>query len=517
MQMSPEEQQKVIEDYYEHLRLGLPISKEMFEQFQAASLGIANYTERLNAAAGVVKALGKAFGDYSQAVYKGKKGMEVMGDGVETVTNALETFGIALVTLGGPIGLLAGALGLAAGAAGKYIKATTELSDKLYDSWTDLSKVGGAAAGGITDVYRQMQQFGLSLNELGEMTDLIGKNSSSLAALGGTVADGAKLLADGVGSLRDSGFNREFMAMGHSINDINKYAASYVKQQVLLGRSQTDIQKTLTSGTIEYAKKLDALSRITGDTLEAQEEKQQAALAEDQYAATMDVLRERAKAGDKLATNQLEKIDTLTKILPAGMMEEIRKGIGGDMSAISRMMMTLPDVARPLFDESKSVADVLNATGKDIGQFRDTWGRTISLVGNSEKTFYGYNEMQKFGTQFTGENADEVLRNAQAQRDAGKALDKTTQDQIDARLTQQKSMQSMQDFVKMGIEPATSALKTLSDVVDDLLSWLPGVSSKKKNEQVKTSNGMGTKGAQSTATVAAVSYTHLTLPTIYSV
>ena len=394
MQMTPEEQQRIIEEYYDAVRQGIPITQDMHDRMVAASVALQNYAAAQNALLGTAKALGKAFGDYTQAVYKGKKGAEALGDGIDTVTTAVQTLGLAVMTLvGGPLGLLAGGLGIAVGAVGKYAKATTEMSDKLYSSWTELSQVGGAAAGGMTEVYKQMQQFGLSLDELSDMTSLVKQNSSALATFGGTVANGTKMLADTVGDLRNSGFNREFMLMGHSINDINNYAASYIKQQTMLGRSQSDIQKNLNAGTIEYSKNLDALSRLTGDSREAQEAKQEAAMAEDAYAATMYNLQKRADAGDAAADAQLKKLVTLNKILPAEAAAEMRKAVGGDISAASKMMMSAPDAYRALLDPMASAGKTMDALAKGYKNTQDTFGGLIGMGGNADGTFVHFNEM----------------------------------------------------------------------------------------------------------------------------
>ena len=504
MQMTPEEQQRIIEEYYDAVRQGIPITQDMHDRMVAASVALQNYAAAQNALLGTAKALGKAFGDYTQAVYKGKKGAEALGDGIDTVTTAVQTLGLAVMTLvGGPLGLLAGGLGIAVGAVGKYAKATTEMSDKLYSSWTELSQVGGAAAGGMTEVYKQMQQFGLSLDELSDMTSLVKQNSSALATFGGTVANGTKMLADTVGDLRNSGFNREFMLMGHSINDINNYAASYIKQQTMLGRSQSDIQKNLNAGTIEYSKNLDALSRLTGDSREAQEAKQEAAMAEDAYAATMYNLQKRADAGDAAAAAQLKKLDTLNKILPAEAAAEMRKAVGGDISAASKMMMSAPDAYRALLDPMASAGKTMDALAKGYKNTQDTFGGLIGMGGNADGTFMHFNEMLTTTAKYTGENGDEQIAAAKRQQDASAATDKSTQSQIDLRLAQQNSMQNMQDFVKIGVNPATSALSTLAEVVEDLTSLLPGAgaSSKHKNDAVATSGGaVGTKGGKATAT-----------------
>ena len=504
MQMTPEEQQRIIEEYYDAVRQGIPITKDMHDRMVAASIGLQNYAAAQTAALGTVKALGKAFGDYTQAVYKGKKGAEALGDGIDTVTTSMQTLGLAVMTLvGGPLGLLAGGLGIAVGAVGKYAKATTEMSDKLYASWTELSQVGGSAAGGMTEVYKQMQQFGLSLDELSDMTSLVKQNSAALATFGGTVASGTKMLADTVGDLRNSGFNREFMLMGHSINDINNYAASYIKQQTMLGRSQSDIQKNLNAGTIEYSKNLDALSRLTGDSREAQEAKQQAAMAEDAYAATMYNLQKRADAGDAAAAAQLKKLDTLNKILPAEAAAEMRKAVGGDIGAASKMMMSAPEAYKALLDPMASAGKTMDALAKGYKNTQDTFGGLIGMGGNADGTFVHFNEMLETTAKYTGKNGDELIAAAKKQQAASAETDKATQSQIDLRLAQQNSMQNMQDFVKIGVNPATSALSTLAEVVEDLTSLLPGAgaSSKHKNDAVATSGGaVGTKGGKATAT-----------------
>ena len=460
-QMTPEEIQAIFEAYNDAIKTGAPVTKELADSMKDAQKGIRGYAA---AQANAVKALGTAVSDTVKQLYRGEQGAKGMADSVETVTTALTTLSFLV---GGP---LVKAISLITMGLFKFGKVAAEQSDQLFKTYQDLAKIGAGGAEGMKGVFDNMQKFGYGLEELDKMTSLIKENSQALSTFGGTVLSGAKGFSDAMAPIQRGDVGRRLQQMGYTVDDINKYGAGYIKQQQMLGLSQTAIQKNLTQGTISYTMELDKLARITGDTREAQEAKIQEAMAEDTFAATMDELREQAAAGDASAEAQLKKLNILNQTLTGEARQEFIKAIGGDVSAAQKLMMTAPNAYRQMLDAGSSAGDVMSTLNKESKETGKAM-RGLYQLGAAGDTFLRYNEIQQRSAKFGEKNLDEQMAMADAEQTV---TDQTTKNAADMRISQQQARDSLQSFVNIGVNPATAALNKLSGAAAGATRILPG-------------------------------------------
>ena len=458
---TPEEIQRIAKEMADAQKEGKAVTQEMADAFKDAQKGVKGYAA---AQRNLFTTLGKSVADVTKAMYKGEQGAAGLASSVESVTTALTAF---TFLLGGPV---IKALSLAAMGLFKFGKVAAEQSDQLFKTYQDLAKVGAGGAQGMRGIFDNMQKFGYGLEQLDQMTALIKENSQSLSNFGGTVLNGTKIFADNMVGIQRSDIGRQFQRMGYTVDDINRSGAGYVKLQQMLGQSQSNIQKSLTSGTVAYMTELDKLARITGDTREAQEAKIAEAMAEDTFAATMDELREQAAAGDASAEARLKKLNILNQTLTGEARQEFIKAIGGDVAAAQKLMLTAPQAYQMMLDSSSSAGDVVRTLTTESKQFGKSM-RGLYQLGAIGDVGLRYAEIQQLQAKYGEADIDVLLERAAAEQ---KVTDQSTKNAADIRINQQQGRDALQSFVNLGVRPATGALETLSKAAAGAAKLAPG-------------------------------------------
>jgi hypothetical protein len=482
-QYTPEEIQRIFEAYHDAVRKGIPISEDLAKEMNDAVKGVKNYTNTLNFS---LKQLGTSSLELSKNLYKGAEGAAVFNDAIDSAAN---TVSVML----GPFGLFGKILGTIIKVAGKYVGAVNKQADTLYKTYQDISRAGTIGAGGMTEVYQQMQKFGYSLDELGQMTSLLKENSQVLARFGGTAFQGAKELGDLAQVMQRGELGATFRNMGASVDEINRYLAGYIKRETGLGQTRSQINKNLEVETERYLKELIAVQKLTGQTREQLEEKEAQAQAEQAFAYTQYELKKRAAEGDQQAAEELRRNTELNRVLEGKAREEFVKAIGGDVSAMEKLMLTTPEFV-----------SMLNSGVTDTGKLMDTYARevkqSVDNLGEAAK-FNFYNDFQlpmsenlKVISQYTEKTYAELLKAAQ---NNSATTDAATQEQTKLRMAQMNTRENLNDLINMGISPLTKAMAYLAEVVDELTSLLPGGKSKGYGQK-----GTGTMGGSLAATGA---------------
>ena len=451
---TPEEIDAIMEEYAETLRRGEVVSEDLAAKFKDAQKSVKGYTDSLNAS---LKSLKSSIAGLGSAMLEGKQGASqydgVMKSGADTVANFASQFGILGMVVGGLIK-----------AATAYTTAVTKQSDALYDSFQKMNQVGAVGAGGMSEVFENMQKMGYGIEQLGDMTTLLKENASTIAHFGGTVSDGAKALAGLSDQIVHSDLGRTFMNMGMTIDDINRGGASYLKLQTAMGRNSKDVGDQLSAGTVEYMTQLRMLSKITGDTLEAQQAKIDAAMSDEAVNQVMTELQQRiARAGpggDKAAENQMQKIQAL---MASDMPEEMKKAMlgamGGDAAAANKVFMTMPNAFKMLTDSSVSTNEFMDQTVNDISKTLDQMGGSAKVHAFGET----FGDMKQLREYVAGGKWSDRAKSA---GDNLVATDKATQAQTDLRVAQMNTRDSLQNMVNAGIVPVTNAMAALAEVTN---------------------------------------------------
>ena len=441
------------------------------------------------AAVDVIKAYTAAAG----AMYNGEKGMKAYNKSVDAGASAVGNLATAagglLVVMGalsGPVGLLVAGVGLAVKGIAEYTKATNEMSDNLFDSFQKLSRVGGAGADSLQGVYNDMQKLGLGVQDLDKFVALVAGSSKELAMMSGSVIKGRKDYAEMSKSMEQ--FKGSLMNSGMTQDEINEGAIGYLRIQSRIGMTQNKSANELAASTAKYLEQQDALTQLTGLTRKEQEATREEIRSQEAFGAKLLQLR---NAGQEDAAKELED----TYLLLASKSKSAAQGFG-DIATGNLRTEAAQKSMRATQGESMRTAQALAAgqlkaaEGADsIAQAHartlDTFGETQGQLGNYNKTFsdFGGDMALKAGQASGGfaKQAAELDKNRKAMgTQGGKALSAEQQRQVDLAQTQQKSMQNMQDFVRLGVEPATAATAWFAETVETLTSLLPGAGAAKK-------------------------------------
>ena len=159
---------------------------------------------------------------------------------------------------------------------GKQLGFLGSIADESINSFRSLTASGAAFGGSITNMRNAAAGMEISLSE---MTELFTNQAPALAALGGTVEEGAARFQKMNKNIKATGDFKSLMQMGFSVEEVNSGMADYIELQGRMGRLQGRSTAELANGSANYLRQIDLLARVTGKTRE------QAQAALDQQAA----------------------------------------------------------------------------------------------------------------------------------------------------------------------------------------------------------------------------------------
>ena len=139
------------------------------------------------------------------------------------------------------------------------------VADESINSFRSLTSSGAAFGGSITNMRNAAAGMEISLSE---MTELFTNQAPALAALGGTVEEGAARFQKMNKNIKATGDFRSLMQMGFSVDEVNNGMASYIDLQGRMGRLQGRSTEELANGSANYLKQIDLLARVTGKSRE---------------------------------------------------------------------------------------------------------------------------------------------------------------------------------------------------------------------------------------------------------
>ena len=294
-------------------------------------------------------------------------------------TMNLSSFANALTALPGPLGMIAS---VAASVVSEI--------DKVAKVHNNLASVGANFGGSLTNLKLAASSAYMTLDDF---AGLIGKNSKTLAMMGGTVNDGAAAFAKVSNELNKSGAGNALRSLGYTSEQVNQGMLSYIEMSGGRNAKEMADTKGLATAAASYMTELDELASITGKSREQQEQELKAAQANEAYQAYMQTLDPAQKEKATIA-----------------MAEALAKGGKGAAEALQAQLMGLPpmtkaaqeftatapkmaaetnNLAAQVKNASSSVNDIkksgdrlgaaANQTMKDLG----TAGQVMVLGGNT--------------------------------------------------------------------------------------------------------------------------------------
>lgn len=452
--MTPEEVQAYAKELYDQYDKGYISAKQLRDGLNDASKGVKNYTQELNAS---LNQLGTSIKSTFEDIKDGKKGAGVfnrsLNSGADTVAKAAMQFGPLGVAIGAVVKVLT-----------FFVTAATDQADALYKANEDLGKIGAAGAGGMTEIYSNLKQFGYGIADLGDMTALLTQNSVALTNFSGTTSQGAKKLADIARGIQSTDLQQQFMNMGMSVNDINKGIAAYASQQSAFTTSEKKTTEQLKIGAVNYLQNLSKLSKLTGQSAEAMAQQREEALAIDAFNAALTDMN------DEDRERQLERYNALAKInkdAALGYANQV-SGFVGLVKQSNQLQMTTAGISNKLAKDSKIPLDQFMQSMADATKTTEAQRRSYALLGGTD-TFLAYGKTQKLSMMAGGEML-KAMKAAKDQTDAQIAgEDKLTDTSNKMRRDQMDTRDAFENLLQKGVLPVSEAIEGLADFVDSIM------------------------------------------------
>jgi hypothetical protein len=162
----------------------------------------------------------------------------------------------------------------------KAMGPAAESADKLFDSFINASQGGATFGGSITQLVNSASAAGLTVDEF---TGLLNETGPQLALLGEGATEGAKRLGRLGQQMRVTGVSEQLTRLGISTAEQNKLIAKQAELRARTGRREQLTDAQLIAQTVDYAKNLSALSKLTGENREALQAQRDAMMADAKF------------------------------------------------------------------------------------------------------------------------------------------------------------------------------------------------------------------------------------------
>ena len=327
-----DELDRILNDLSGELKGLSRVLQSTFKIFDKGNKGEAAYQKQVNDQRKIVLDLLKKEGKISDADYKstvkGMKATQKNTGAIGKATGKVTAFGdaLGLATTGS-----LKALGKGFIETGKNFM----MADRKVDGFGDalkgfdgLSLLGvklsdlGATADFNVGIFKQLSQtgagFGKSVIQLRnaalganmpilDFVDLISTNSSTLARLFGTIMDGMPAIQAFTTELR-SRTNNELAEFGLNLDETSEFLITQLEIQRARGNSDRVTQMDMVSRTVEYAKNLTKLSKLTGIQVTELDKTNRQLAVEGTFQASLMQLNQKGRDATSRATSAMESM-----------------------------------------------------------------------------------------------------------------------------------------------------------------------------------------------------------------
>ena len=372
------------------------------------------------------------------------------------------------------IGLVMGAFGELAAFQENMLKSYRAMSDSGANFSGSLSEMRLAAAN--------------TYMTLGEFTNIVKTNSTTLAKLGTSVTDGTRTFVNMSNGLISSGTGDKLMALGYSAEEINNGLLTFVGTTGRAANGQKASTEELTAATASYLTELDAISQFTGVSRKKMEDDQKKASEQAAFQrklasmAPADAAKVKA-AYDAASASGIKGATDLVMSTALGLppMTEAARTLSGVLPDAAQGIVNMTNTA---MDHNSTMADVGDGmTGFMLGAKRNAeelgqTGDALTMMGgvkgevvNSGIAVQNLMNAKGIQTAEDGQKAfAEIRRNQDAQAKGSAANAAETE----------KSVKALGASILTGLMPVIEALLTgMNFVVQTLAhfgSWISKIS-----------------------------------------
>ena len=447
-----------------------------------AQTGIRDFGMKADLAAQGLNTLASATGAYARAVYQGNTTATAANAALDQFQQSVNLAAAALVVLtpGGVVikSMVAAAAYLTSkvlGAGAEALKVSNEMAAGQFKLFQDISKSGATAGDGLEDMFDDLQKMGILLNEFPEYGSLIKQSSADLASLGGTVRQGAKVLA---ASSAQVNLNREALfRTGMTQEDINDATMSYLKLQTQLGRNtQAEIKDTVNLGESAraYLAEQNKLTMITGQDRKSREAARAAAMNEERFRAK---LRGLELAGNTEGVKNMTMFNDVVQDLAPEVAQGARDMFAGNLTsdAAQKLQRSAPEAfatLQKLLANTIEPAEAAQTILKQVQQTGDSIGTVLGLTGNFNSKFINISESANLTATLQTSIVDKMKKADEEYRKQLEMTKGNTADQAKINEGNRKLALGMQDIVTSVQPQLQSPNRVLAEAADAIAKEL---------------------------------------------
>jgi len=398
-----------------------------------------------------------------------KQGSSMYNGALSAGAEAIDSFASKF----GPWGRLIGA---SFQVTAKYLQAVNQQSDKLYDGFKELSRSGAIASDGMTGLFEGLQKTGMGVDQLNKYLALLQENNKDLALYGGTVFEGRRRFEDLSKTMEP--VREQFMNLGMSQEEQNAAIAGYIRLQARLGRAQTLSTDELAVSAKKYMLEQDALTKLTGSTRQEQEQQQERAMQEEQYAAK---IRQLELSGQQGAVDRLNSLNKMLEETSPDLARAFRASITGNLSNVDAQKLNMSTQGKAIQDIKKVIdgtmqpVEAADSISRAVGKTADKIGTTLGQFSAFNDSFINFSVSQKARIKAENNQTEQLKKIYDDQNKTLAGLgDATTQ----AKASMEKAFQTItlatDAFVNLAITPVTKAMAALTRGLAGLYKLLPG-------------------------------------------
>ena len=470
---SLDELDKWIAKQTEMYEAGYISAKQLQEAQKDYAAGIKGYTAALKQS---ISQLGTNSKDLASTLIKGQDATASLSKTVEGGADVVASYTAKFGPAGKVIGEMTKALAALNTAALKQ-------SNKLFDSYKQLSQSGMAGGKAMDEVYEKMREFGYTTDELGNLNNVLSSNSKTLGKFYGSALEGSRVMGRAAAGFAED--REKFRRMGFTVDDMNAGLSGYMAQEGALGRLRGKTDKELTDGTIAYLKELDAITKMTGMTRKEQEDAREQAMQIETFYAGLQDLDEKAREQAFQAYNL-----ALAKGGPK-MAAEFAANFNGAITGSTDVLTatggeSMKYFSKEFFKSGGTAAESMKGVADSITPGMMEINKGLAQVGVS------FGPSLKSMTEFKQGVATIVTDTKTVvteQKNQIAGVDSTTKSQAKIAENMLKTAQASDDFVQMMVPASTKFAKWTTDLVERVSRLIPGASS----------GGVGGLGARSTS------------------
>jgi hypothetical protein len=455
--------------YVDELFRGLTVSKLVNRGVENLAGENVNLLVSLKALTAVTEGVLDTFGKVTGAI--GKVLLD-LGNGAKSfnqLSPIIDAVSSGLGALVGKIPLIGGALEAGVKVAAEGAKFVLDQLQKTSEAFNELAQVGGVTANGMSGLQQQFIESGMSLDGYKKA---ITENAGALARFGGTVGQGSENFSKFVGDITTSGAGDALRRLGYSADQIGESAGAFVTQQSRLGLAQRKTNAQLTQGTIQYAKELDLLSKVTGMNRKEIQAQQDAALSEGRFRAQIDEMIGEGNEGNAKALMDFQtQVNRLSPELGAAIRDVSTDLVNSDaaIKGFNSSGGQIQNIVNSLKNGEIDQAEALRRLQEATKEAELNQRSFAKAAGDGQDVFVKYAELSDFNRAAIEGN---TLKAQKAQDAQIAGQDKLTNDTV----TAQKSMEQLSRQITMfgfaAMPKATEAVVSFTGALNKFVKYV---------------------------------------------